>query len=403
MSTRKIDDGSEGAVPDDFSLPSSGIEETDETLFDLFDKKLSFQVSIQNQSTKVPVVFSTGERFALTRRKSPIRDKNNALILPIISIHRTGIDISPSQKGFGTPIAVRDQQSYIVKKRLSKKDRSYQNIVNKLGIKNQDSVASKGGFADSTVYPGNIAKSGRIASRRNEKNITLTNDPTGELLRNDVGNNIFEIITVPYPTFITLTYEVTFWTQYMQNMNQLLEILFAQFSGQDHAFKMTSKSGFEYVAYVDSQLSSNDNFSDFSQDERIIKYSFNITVPTYVFAPSHQGLSSPFKRFYSAPQFEFGYYQASTQVTTIDKSDEVVVDDNKFILSDVSNLNINGEEENIRGQGSERLVDTVTDPFTGKSETRLVKILTRNQRAGETVTSSRAIINLQTTLDSPSE
>ena len=111
MSTRKIDDGSEGTVPDDFSLPSSGIEETDETLFDLFDKKLSFQVNIQNQSTKVPVVFSTGERFALTRRKSPIRDKNNALILPIISIHRTGIDISPSQKGFGTPIAVRDQHS----------------------------------------------------------------------------------------------------------------------------------------------------------------------------------------------------------------------------------------------------------------------------------------------------
>lgn len=403
MSTRKIDDGSEGTVPDDFSLPSSGIEETDETLFDLFDKKLSFQVNIQNQSTKVPVVFSTGERFALTRRKSPIRDKNNALILPIISIHRTGIDISPSQKGFGTPIAVRDQQSYIVRKRLSKKDRSYQNIVNKLGIKNQDSVAAKSGFADSTVYPGNIAKSGRIASRRNEKNITLTNDPTGELLRNDIGNNIFEIITAPYPTFITLTYEVTFWTQYMQNMNQLLEILFAQFSGQDHAFKMTSKSGFEYVAYVDSQLSSNDNFSDFSQDERIIKYSFNITVPTYVFAPSYPGLPSPFKKFYSAPQFEFGYYQASTQVTTIDKSDETVVDSNKFILSDVSNLNVNGEEENIRGQGSERLVDTVTDPFTGKSETRLVKVLTRNQRAGETVASSRVIINLQTTLDSPSE
>ena len=238
MSTRKIDSGYEGSVPDDFSLPSSGIEETDETLFNLFDKELPFQVNIKNQSTKVPVVFSTGERFALTRRKSPIRDKNNTLILPIISVHRTGIDISPSQKGYGTPISFRDQQSYTVRKRLSSKDRDYQNIINRLGIKHQDNVSSRANFSDDKVFPGNISKVGKVASRRNSKNLSYINDSTGNLLRNDISNNIFEIITIPYPTFITLTYEVTFWTQYMQNMNQLLEILFSQFSGQDHAFKI---------------------------------------------------------------------------------------------------------------------------------------------------------------------
>jgi hypothetical protein len=401
MSTRKIDSGYEGSVPDDFSLPSSGIEETDETLFNLFDKELPFQVNIKNQSTKVPVVFSTGERFALTRRKSPIRDKNNTLILPIISVHRTGIDISPSQKGYGTPISFRDQQSYTVRKRLSSKDRDYQNIINRLGIKHQDNVSSRANFSDDKVFPGNISKVGKVASRRNSKNLSYINDSTGNLLRNDISNNIFEIITIPYPTFITLTYEVTFWTQYMQNMNQLLEILFSQFSGQDHAFKMISKSGFEYVAYVDSQLASNDNFSDFSQDERIIKYSFNITVPTYMLAQKNPGVSSPFRKFYSAPQIEFGYYQSSTQVTTENIVGKNTL--NKFILSDVNNLNSAGKEDSVRGQTSAMLAETVINPFTGKETTELVNVLTRNQRAGETVLSANTIINLQTTLDSPTE
>ena len=151
---RKIDSGYEGVVPEDFNIPASNIEETDRALFSLFDKRLSFQVKVKDQATKVPVVFSTGERFALTRRRQPIRDRNNALILPIISIHRAGIDTSPDQGGYGTPISFRDQQSYIVRKRLSEKDRDYQKIINKLGIKNQDDVASRSSFAEKRIFPG---------------------------------------------------------------------------------------------------------------------------------------------------------------------------------------------------------------------------------------------------------
>ena len=315
MTTRKIDTGYEGAIAEDFKIPQSGIEDMDRALFDLFDKRLAFQVKIDDQSTKVPVVFSTGERFALTRRKSPIRDKNNALILPIISIHRTGVDTSPTQGGYGTPIAYRDQQSYTVKKRLSKRDRDYQKIINKLGIKNQNDTASRRNFSEKDVFPGNIAKPGKVASRRNGRNLTFIDDLSGDLLRNNIGNNIFEIITVPYPTFLALTYEVTFWTQYMTQMNQILEIMLAQFDGQDYAFKVVSRSGYEYIAYVKSPLSTADNFSDFASDERIIKYTFSMTMPGYLLATEHCGMPSPFRKFYSAPQIEFGYVQASTQVT----------------------------------------------------------------------------------------
>jgi hypothetical protein len=88
----KIKTGYEGTnVPDDFSIPPVGIEDIDRAIFTLFDKKLAFETKVNSQTTRVPVIFASGERFALTRRDNPLRDKNNTLILPLISIKRGSI------------------------------------------------------------------------------------------------------------------------------------------------------------------------------------------------------------------------------------------------------------------------------------------------------------------------
>ena len=77
---------------EDFDIPSVGIEDIDRSVFKLFNEQLSFEVTHKGTTQKVPVVFAAGERFALTRRKNPIRDRNNALILPVISIMRKDIE-----------------------------------------------------------------------------------------------------------------------------------------------------------------------------------------------------------------------------------------------------------------------------------------------------------------------
>ena len=138
-------------VPDNFEFPSIEIEDIDRAVFHLFDQVISFETEEKGQSRKVPVIFSTGERFALTRRKNPIRDKNNALILPLISIMRNEIDVSPNQHGFKTAISYADQPGYYIKKRVAKTDRQYQNIINKLGIKNQENVSSRSNFLKNDI------------------------------------------------------------------------------------------------------------------------------------------------------------------------------------------------------------------------------------------------------------
>jgi len=382
----------------DFSLPSAGIETVDRAVFNLFDKDLPFQVKIDDQSTKVPVVFSTGERFALTRRNSPIRDRNNTIILPVIAIYRKSIDISPSQGGYGTPIAFRDQPLYTVKKRLSPKDRDYQNIINRFGIMNQKNVSSRENFSKTDIFPGNEAKPGTLATRRNGKNLSLVADKTVTSLNNRLTDNIFEIITAPYPTFMVVSYEIVFWTQYVQNMNKMIEVMMSRFSGQDTGFKMTTAEGLEYVAFIKSPLASADNFNDFSKDERIIRYNFNIDVPAYIFASKEAGLPSPFRKYQSAPQIEFGYQQVDNKVFTTSKNPEDVVDQNDFILSEIESESMT---ELKRGQTSAKVYETIKNPFTGQDSTHVAKIVSKNERTGETVASGRIEIDLQTTLDSP--
>jgi len=381
-----------------FSLPESGIEEIDRAIFELFDSLLPLQIKIKDQSTKVPVVFSTGERFALTRRNSPIRDRNNAIILPVIAIYREKIDISPGQAGYGTAISPRDQELYVVKKRLSKKDREYQNIINRFGIKNQKNVASRENLQNSDVFPGNIAKAGTVASRRNGKNLSLISNAHNTDLSNHLTDNIVEIITAPYPTFMTLSYQIIFWTQYVQHMNQLLEVLMTRFTGQDLGYQITTASGFEYVAFVKSQLNADDNFNDFSKDERIIRYNFQIDVPGYLFASKKEGLSSPFRKYESAPQIEFGYSQVDAPMFSVNKNPKDVVNQDGFILNEIESESMTRLR---RGQTSANVVETIVNPFTRESTPKSSKVLLRNERSGETVASSRISVDLQTTLDSP--
>ena len=132
--------GYEGTnIPDDFSLPSCTIEDVDRGLFNLFNEELPFFYKLEKESRRIPVIFATGERFAILRRKRPLRDNSGALILPLISIQRTGVQ-QENTKGGGPG----EGQPLTIKKRLSRDDVTYQRLMNKLNLQNADDVASDG-------------------------------------------------------------------------------------------------------------------------------------------------------------------------------------------------------------------------------------------------------------------
>ena len=367
-------------------MPSAGIETIDRAIFELFDKQISFETEINGELRKVPVVFASGERFALTRRNSPIRDKNNALILPIISIVRGQIDFSPSQSNRGTAISPRDQESYIVKKRLAKSDRKVQNILNKQGLKNQDNVA--------TGISGLSMLDPELLGTRRDNNFSKSGGRIS--LKSDLSKNIYEIIQIPYPTFIAVSYKVTFWCQYMTQMNAIQETYLTQFRGQGEEFLIKTKEGYEYVAASSTTFTSDTNFSEYTENERIIKSSIDITVPGYLINPKQPGIPNQVRSTFSAPFIEFGYFAVKDQVIT--DNNEMGDRDrnpNKFILSEIMSADqFNNKLE--RGQSSEKVRNIIENPFTNQQEVQYSKVLTRNDRSGETVASNLIIKKIET-------
>ena len=379
----------------DFDLPSAGIEDVDRAVFNLFDKDINFDVMTNGEFTKVPVVFAAGERFALTRRKQPIRDDNNTLILPLVSIVRGEIDFSTNLAGRKSAISVPDQPNYAIKKRLAETDRDYQNIINKFNLANQDNVSSRGHLRDNLIAPGNEGVLGTIASRRQGGPIQFSKNGNQINLgsKSALGDNIFEIIYVPYPQQFGIKYNVTFWCQYISQMNQLQETYLDNFPAQSKEFLLKNEKGYEYVAASSTSFSSDNNFSEFTNSERVIKSSISITVAGYVLNPNHPGVPNQVRSVFSAPNIEFGYNTTNTQV--VKREDLNQRDLNKFILNDIeSKQQILGDLQ--RGQSSEELTTTILNPFTGEEEVGFSKVLTRDQRSGETVASQLLVKKIET-------
>ena len=321
--------------PENFDFPSIGIEDIDRAVFKLFDEKLNFQTTQKGESKKVPVVFAAGERFALTRRKNPIRDKNNALILPIISVMRGDVDFSPDQGGKKTAITFREQPSYIIKRRLSERDREYQNIINKQGITNQKNVASKNSFLSSDIVPGNISKPDHIGSRRNGMNVSYIGSKGNIKIEENLNNNIFEIIEIPYPEFISISYDVIFWTQYLSQANQMMETLLVNFEGQGEEITMKTDSGFELVAFFKPPFGNSSNFDNYSDDERVIKHTISLSVPGYIINPKHPGLPNLMRAYTSAPVIDFGYQENRAKIVENNQPERQPETFQKNVLSDL--------------------------------------------------------------------
>jgi len=313
------------ATPSDLFISPVGIEDVDKALFNLFNKEIGFQVSGDDVdgAKKLSVVFQAGEKWALMKKLRSMRDRNGSLKLPIMSVLRTSVvqDMSTDINGRGI-----NQQTgeLVVKRRLDKSDRAYQNSINRLGLQHQSNIASSEGVdvvsetlgtsSDDEIVgddnsPVLVEESNSVpATSRSVSDLLLTDTDvaSGALLKSNKTNNIFEIIVLPSPQFFTATYEVTFWAQYTTHMNQLLGQLMGSFLPQGNAWRIDTPAGYWFVAVVDNNsYSSKENADDFSAEERVIKYEFTVTIKGYSFAPRETGQPIPVRRYVSAPQVSF--------------------------------------------------------------------------------------------------
>ena len=381
QTTGGLHTGLEGVdIPENFDMPSCGIEDVDRAMFKLFNEDLPFYFEQDGDMKRIPCIFGGGERAMILRRKQPLRDRQGALVLPLVSIMRNGIDQS-AEKAIGPGTG-----SLVLKKRLAPEDRQYKRLANQSGLKNQDGLLETAGSSNTSL---------QLSSK-----------------------NVYEVITMPNPRFFTATYEVTFWAQYLQQMNGIVEAFITSYNNSTaRSFKIETDKGYWFVATVESGLSDANNFDGYQDDERVIKTSLTMTVVGYIISPQYPGAPKVFRRYVSAPKVQFETtverpkHIASSKLPSANP-DDYVFDD--FLTeraplpgSAVAMVDPDGEEYTVNIGGTirdntdnsiqtlrnlprnvrklEKQAQTVNleDPFTGVSSKATVK--SKNLSKGETV------------------
>lgn len=224
------------------TLKKSTLEDIDTAFFDFFDKSLDIHVEDNNgNNKKVPVIIASSERWAIMKgNKTKIRDSANTLVLPIISVRRLDFEKVQDAWALGRYF----------------KTIGYTKVVNEF-----DTVNRANSF-----------------NARRMNNLV----PTNNMLEKAP---VYEMIEIPYPIFVKINYSVNIWTQYIIDMNNILEKIWAKTNDSaagSNQIQICSRTDNKYVAFLEQNATNESNVEDYSDAERIIRTTLQFKVLAYL-------------------------------------------------------------------------------------------------------------------------
>lgn len=221
---------------------SIGLKDIDTAIMSHMINIMKPKVKEANEIIKVPVVYGNEERWKSVRGRGTLRDRNGALILPVIVIKRTDLTLDDNLR-----------QSF-------KHDVKGQHI---------NVIKSSSGWSQNNRY-------------------SRFNVLTGQ-------KPIQEFVKTGMPDFVNCTYTVVMMTSYMEQMNDLnslmIEHLESYWGDQtSHRFRTQLEGGITNEEQMESQ------------GERLIRNEFSMLVKGYIiseFTENVFGKRSQTKRDYS--------------------------------------------------------------------------------------------------------
>jgi hypothetical protein len=173
-----------------------------------------------NETIKVPVYYGNEERWKAVKDRGVLRDKNNVLILPLIMLKRTEVTRN-ELSGQSYSHDVKSKHISVVRNARWSKDNQYDRFSVQQGVQ-----------------------------------------------------PVYENIVTGMPTYSDITYEFVLWTNFIEQMNPLIE----SFVDQSHTYWGDATQN-KFVCNIDS-------ISDASEvdqgGERFIKSTFNVLTKAYL-------------------------------------------------------------------------------------------------------------------------
>ena len=227
------------------TIQPSSIETIDMGLYNWVNDTLDLATNTNDGYKKTPVLWLGTERSYQIKNDKQLRDKVGRLKLPLITINRESMAKDPNFKG----------------------------AVQANLIENPD---YKGG----TVLV--IAKRIQQEKTRNFANADKsrelkTVDGTGYI---DNKKVVYQEISIPVPTYVTVMYSITLRTEYQQQMNDLLQPFIATTGGlNSFLFK---HEGNQYEAFIQQDFAYNKNTTNLAEGERMFETKVSIKVLGYL-------------------------------------------------------------------------------------------------------------------------
>ena len=234
-------------------MPSS-LETIDGAMLRFVDEELNLSVTTNEGFKKVPVLWVTAERAYQLKHNRELRDSEETLVLPLISVNRATVIKEPNFKGsvyaniYPEPDA-KGGTITIARRINQKKTAEFQNA-----------------FAKRKLGP--------------DKNIRSPNFNTNK--RNmSTQRVVYETITIPLPVWVKVNYEVTVRTEYQQQLNELIRP-FLTVPGNSRMPKRIENEGHYYEVFIEGSFANNSNQADLEMSQRNYETTINIEVLGYL-------------------------------------------------------------------------------------------------------------------------
>jgi len=199
--------------------------------------------TVTNKGFKpVPIIWGTAERAFQVKKNKEIRDGQGLLVLPIISVRRTGFTKSSASPGI------------------------FQGNVPEIDKEDGGSLE-----VSRVLYQQKTLKFANADALRlyGQKNYPSPNPKV-----------VYQTVTAPMPVNVEVMYEITLRTEYQQQMNDLMTP-FVTTPGTVNYVRL-KENDHKYEGFIQADYSSSDNLADFSGDERKFETKIQLKVIGYI-------------------------------------------------------------------------------------------------------------------------
>ena len=246
-------------LPDDrdtFSLKEIGmlgsrIEDIDYAITSWLKEDLDLSTITNEGNKRVPVLWQTPERAFQIKNNKDIRTPDevggDAIILPVITIERTGITKDPTRKGgYQAQIFSNQRNGRVGRMTIAKRIKQ-----------------------DKTRNFAVVGNTRTNTSGDRQKYFPRVNKKV-----------IIETLSIPIPIYVNLDYKIIIKTEYQQQMNDLTQPFMTR-TGQINSFIMR-RNGHLYEAFIDQGFTQSNNVATLGEEERQFTSEVNIKVLGYL-------------------------------------------------------------------------------------------------------------------------